>query len=181
MGVDDFWGEALGDFLVSIEQEPLSNYAGKKLAVDLSIKFNQRQRTDIDKLSSTCNPAYKFPELFQNIIVEHEVLIGTGIKPVYMYDGMAPEVKEKKKERRRDLLKRAGNKYTTPRKISIDSVDSVEPVQVTAEQLKSPTDARIKYGNPNDFDQANILKWMNAQGLECCGSLLEADQQMVAL
>ena len=38
------------------------------------------------------------------IIVEHEVLIGTGIKPVYVYDGIAPEVKKKEEERRHDLL-----------------------------------------------------------------------------
>ena len=74
--------------------------------VDLAITFNQCQLIDIDKVSSIYNQVYKCPDLFQTIIVDHEVLIETGIKPVYVYDGMAPEVKKKEERGRCDLLKR---------------------------------------------------------------------------
>ena len=57
----------------------------------------------------------------------------------------------------------------------------VELIELTAEQLKEAIDSRLKLAKPTPLDQANALKWMNWQGLECYGSLLEADQKIIAL
>jgi len=181
MGINDFWTDALGDWMSVCKHEKLSNYAGQRIAIDLSIIINKSLRTDIDRLSATCNPTYKCKDLLQNIIVEHEVLTKTGILPVYVYDGMSPEEKKKEKERRRALLEKAGDKYIELRQQAIDNINAVEPIQFSAEQLKEATESRMKSGKPTPNDQTNILQWMKKQGLECYGSLLEADQQMVAL
>ena len=181
MGIGDFWADGLGDWSALYKHELLSNYAGKRVAVDLSITMNKCLRTDIDKLSATCNPIYKCKDLLQNIIVEHGVLTKTGIIPVYVYDGIPPEVKKKEKARRQLLLDKAGNKYNELRQQAISNNDSVEPIQFTTEELKEATDSRMKSAKPTPYDQANILKWMKGQGIECYGSLFEADQQMIAL
>ena len=162
MGVDDFWSDALGDWSHVCDEEPISNYAGQRIAIDLSIIINKCLRTDIDKLFSTCNPVYKCNDLLQNIIAEHQVLTQTGIKPVYVYDGMSPEVKKKEKARRRALLDKAGDKYIQLRKKALDNVGSVEPIEITAEQLKESTDSRLKSAKPTPLDQGNILKWMHS-------------------
>lgn len=108
MGADDFWTDALGDWVHICEDKPLSSFAGKRIAIDLSIIINKNLRTDMDKLLEI----YKCIDLMQNIITQHEVFISSGIHQVYVYDGIPPEVKKKKKERRRALLVRAGDNNT---------------------------------------------------------------------
>ena len=100
---------------------------------------------------------------------------------MYVYDGIPPKEKKKEKERRRALLEKAGDNYNELRHQAIDNINVVEPIQFSSQQLKEATESRMKTGKPTSNDQANILNWMKEQKLECYGSLLEADQQMVAL
>ena len=90
MGADDFWMEALGSFDEQQALECLSQFAGKRLAVDLSIIMNQCLRSDVDKLASTCNPNYKCINLLQNVINVHLGFVRAGIIPVCVFDGIAP-------------------------------------------------------------------------------------------
>ena len=57
----------------------------------------------------------------------------------------------------------------------------MDTIEFTAEQLKEATESRLMSAKITTLDQTGMLKWIHQQRLECYGSLLEADQQMIAL
>ncbi len=51
----------------------------------------------------------------------------------------------------------------------------------TDEEIEKATAARMKMSHPTAYNHANVLRWMKAEGIECVGSLEEADLQMIKL
>ena len=49
----------------------------------------------------------------------------------------------------------------------------------TDEDIEKATISRMKMKKPTAVDQVFILKWMKEEGIECVGSLEEADMQCV--
>ena len=177
MGADDFWMEGLGLFDVLQAAECLSQFAGKRFAVDLSIIMNQCLRSDIDKLASTCNPVYKCINMLQNVINVHLGFVRAGIIPVYVFDGIAPLVKNLTKEKRKNTRLQAGADWEQLKQKVTANADDV----ITGEELKKATAARMKMAHPTASDHAAVLEWMKANSIEVYGSLFEADQQMIQL
>ena len=158
MEVDGFWTGALGDWASQCENQPLSNYAGKRIAIDISIFISKNLCSDIDKLAYVSNPIYKYPDLLQNIIAQHEVFIGSGIILAHAHDSILSEVKRKEKERWHNLLIIAGDKYSKLRRKFLHNIGNAELVEITAEELKEATESRLKSAKPAKFNQASILK-----------------------
>ena len=111
MGVKDWWAEAMGTFH-DLLPEYLSVYSGKRLAVDVSIILYKHLRTDADKFAATSTPAYKCGNLLQSFIMTHRML-SKWIVPVYVFDGIPPDVKLEEKARRSGLKQKSGKDYLT--------------------------------------------------------------------
>ncbi|EJK56021.1 hypothetical protein THAOC_24161, partial [Thalassiosira oceanica] len=74
--------------------------------------MNQLLSSDIDKLASTSEPVERSPDLLRNIQTRHDTFVSQGITPVYVYDGFAPEVKNKTRAKRKELRDKDGKAWT---------------------------------------------------------------------
>ena len=177
MGIKHWWHHGLGLLLSKSECRDLSDFHGKRIAVDLSIWLNQFLLTDVDKLASTCEPVERCPDLLKYVQKRHEDLVAEGIIPVYVYDGPAPDVKNETKAKRKKGLQTAGKEWLSLLARGIADTTA----EFTAQELSDASKARMKMKKPTYLDQAGILAWMKSEDIEVYGSLFEADQQMVKL
>ena len=109
MGIKDWWDSALGLFRYS-EHHDISEFKGKRFGVDISIFLNQNLSSDVDKLACTSNPVYPSPDLLQHIMEIHRYF-SKWFTPVYVFDGLAPDVKKSEKEKRLKDREKAGSFY----------------------------------------------------------------------
>ena len=91
MTIEHWWDSALGSFKKS-PHRLLSEFEGI-WAVDISIFMNKFSYSDIDRLAMTCIPPYPAPDMLQNIMAFHRNL-SKHITPLYVFDGIAPSLKE---------------------------------------------------------------------------------------
>ena len=178
MGIRYWWKHALGKLINKQPHRDLSDpeIEGKRIAIDLSILLNQLLRSDIDKLSSTCKPIHAAPDLKQNIMTVHQTL-SKHIVPVYVFDGIAPDVKYDTRAKRKATLQSAGGDWLNLLDRAIKEPDT----EILEQEVSAATIARMKMKKPTNLDHANILQWIKEEGIECYGALYEADQQMVKL
>ena len=177
MGINHWWAHGLGLLLSKSEYRDLDEFSGKKIAIDLSIWMNQLLSSDIDKLASTSEPVERSPDLLRNIQTRHETFVSQGITPVYVYDGFAPEVKNKTRAKRKELRDKDGKAWTSLLERGLNNVAQ----EFTEQELVDAAKSRMKMRKPTYLDQAAILKWMKSEDIHVIGSLFEADQQMVKL
>ena len=109
MGIKEWWKWALGDFKDS-KYRDLSEFKGKRFAVDFSIFANKLCSKDVDKLATTCSPRYAAPNLLQYMMELHRNL-SRDIVPVYVFDGIPPPIKQKQEDKRRATRMNEGKAY----------------------------------------------------------------------
>ena len=175
MGILEWWKYAVGLFTASA-YVPLSKYKGMRIAVDVSIFENGLCSSDIDKLATTCTPQYVAVDLLQSMMELHRNL-ARDIVPVYVFDGMAPYIKQHTEHDRLTKRENAGKEYLDLRKLALKNDGAV----FTVEQVERATAARMRMKKPSALDQAALLRWMLDEGIEVYRSVLEADQQMAKL
>ena len=110
MTIKDWWDQALGTFKADKPFRDLSDFEGKKFAVDISIFLNKFLRSDVNKLASTSSPPYPCPDLIQSVMDFHGK-ISKVIHPVYVIDGVAPSIKDGTKAQHACIQNRDGKFY----------------------------------------------------------------------
>ena len=161
MGIHEWWDKAMGTF----KSEPLrdlSEFKGKKLAVDFSIFLNLFAVTDADKLSMTSDPPYPGVDVLQALIRFHERL-SKCVVPVYVFDGFAPNVKKMEKDKRKSERLSARKEWDKLVKRTREEEDFVP----TDEEVKIATFARMKSKHPTALDHAAFFTWAKKEGIEC--------------
>ena len=138
--------------------------------------MNKFSYSDIDRLAMTCIPPYPAPDLLQNMVAFHRNL-SKHITPLYVFDGIAPSLKDVTRDKR-DMTREAAGKDWEK---MVNKVIQRDDAQLSEEEMQKATASRMGMKKPNPVDHAAILKWMKEENILCCGSLLEADQQMVKL
>ena len=103
MTIKDWWDNALGTFKADEPFQDLSEFQGKRFAVDISIFLNKFLRSDVDRLVSTSSPPYPCPDLL-HLVIDFHSKVSKVICPIYVFDGVAPNVKEQTKAQYRTLL-----------------------------------------------------------------------------
>ena len=88
----------------------LSDFEGQKFAVNISIFLNKFLRSDVDKLASTSSPPDPCPDLMQSVMDFHAKIFKV-IHLVYVFDGVAPSVKDGPKAQRASIRNRDGTFY----------------------------------------------------------------------
>jgi 5'-3' exonuclease len=138
--------------------------------------MNKFSYSDIDRLAMTCIPPYPAPDLLQNMVAFHRNL-SKHITPLYVFDGIAPSLKDVTRDKR-DMTREAAGKDWEK---MVNKVIQRDDAQLSEEEMQKATASRMGMKKTNPVDRAAILKWMKEENIRCCGSLLEADQQMVKL
>ena len=174
MGITGFWAKAIG--IASSPSVDLSEFKGRRFAVDVSIFMNKYLQSNMDKLATTANPPCPAPDLLPCIMAWHHS-VSQHITPVYVFAGKAPPIKDDTKKKRIITRDRRGKEWL----ILYNKAKEESNISVAPETLKEATEDRMKMSHPNAVDHANILRWMKENDIECIGSIAEADQQMVQL
>ena len=132
MGVIGLWGllEPAG------KPVPLESLENKILAVDVSIWLNQAVKGYRDKSGNTVTNAHLLG-LFHRV----SKLLFYKIKPVFVFDGKAPDLKKETLQRRRI---RKGDASKKARVASVKILDNYVRSQAVAAQLKQQTHAMNK-------------------------------------
>lgn len=175
MGIGEWWTEALGNFSESPYRD-ISEFKGKRYAVDLSIWLNKYLCSDIDRLATTSNPPYPAPDLLRNIQKVHNSL-SKWVTLVYVFDGFAPPQKNRTKATRLNKIRDGGAAWLDLHQ----RVKDGDKLVVSEGEMKLATSARMSMEKPTAVDHASIMKWLEDKGIEHYGSLYEADQQLIKL
>jgi len=168
MTIKDWWGQALGTFKADEPFRNLSNFQGKRFTVDISIFLNMFLQSDVNKLALMSSPPYPCPDLMQSVMDFHSK-ISKVIHPVYVFDGVAPNVKDGTKAYRASIQNRDGKFYLDQVLIAKEDSDYV----FSSDDISKATFARMKMSHPTSLDHANVLRWMKREGIECYRSLLK--------
>ena len=86
-------------------------------------------------------------------------------------------MKLEEKARRSGLKQKSGKDYLT----LLERAKENTSLSFSKTELEKAFKARKNMACPTNLDQANIVAWLKDNGIECYGSLCEADQQMVRL
>ena len=92
MGIEDWWGSALGIFAKS-PYVLLDKLRGLTIGIDLAILQNRFSASDVDKLAMTASPPHPAPDIFLSTKAIHEQFASV-FNPVYVFDGMPPKLKD---------------------------------------------------------------------------------------
>lgn len=166
----------MGDFK-HVDYTAISEFKGRRFAVDASILLNKLLRSDADKIASTNKPMYAAPDLVQSMMEFHK-RISQWITPVYVFDGLSPDLKAKRRLERQQKREKDGERYLS---LLGRAKKDKDAATFTEEEIEEATSSRMKMSHPTSLDHAAALRWMKAENIECCGSYGEADQQMVRL
>ena len=138
--------------------------------------MNRFMRSDIDKLTSTSKPPYPAPDAFQYCMELHNNL-SRVITPVYVLDGIAPDVKKKTKLTRQRIRDSRAADYLDLLGRALED----NTLSFSDEEIKKATEKRMELHHPTRVDHNAIVNWLQRENIEHYGSLAEADQQMVQL
>ena len=182
MGIKGLWTDALGLFNAS-QYETIAVIAQKQaegkrltLAVDISIWLNKYCMSETDKIATTCNPPYPAPDLLHKIQEIHRE-ITKYINLIYVFDGRPNELKDATRAGRSGDRERDGAAWIELRRRALE--DGV--TTFTQKEIDEATTSRMKMKKPTAADHANVLNWMKEDGIQCIGSLEEADLQLIKL
>ena len=89
--------------------------------------------------------------------------ISKVIHPVYVFDGVAPSVKDGTKAQRASIRNRDGAFYLEQVLIAQEDSDYV----FISDDISRATVARMKMSHPTALDHANVLRWIKKEGIEC--------------
>ena len=177
MGIKGWWDSVLGDFkkspFVQIDQ-----LKGLRIGIDLSILLNKFSSSDVDKLAMTALPLYPAPDLFNSLKELHRQFSEVFV-PIYVFDGKPPPIKAACRARRKGIRMRAGEAWIELRDRALQLEPDAPPF--TDVELEEATKGRKAMKHPTAMDHANFLRWLIQEGVECYGSIYEANQQLIRL
>jgi len=176
MGVEDFWIKALGDFHLQ-HKKKLSEFAGKRVAVDLSVWIHAALHSSQSdaSIALTSEPTYPTAEVPDIIMQKHGLLTANKIKPIYVFDG-APHVMNHARR-----LERESGKNKAKRECLALVDKAKRGLDITDDDRARALKARRNMACPTDALYAMIRDKFESEGIPFIVAPFEAEMQMVFL
>ena len=102
-------------------------------------------------------------------VMDFHSKISKVIHPVYVFDGVAPNVKDGTKAHLASIRNRDGKFYLDQVLIAKEDSDYV----FSPDDISKVTVARMKISHPASLDHANVLCWMKREGVNATGPYLK--------
>ena len=110
MGVDDLWRAGLGDFRKE-ERQLIKDLPDKRLVIDTSSWVHKLDGIHEVAYARTCTPRYPHIILKHSFAAKVKALQSLGITPLFVFDGISPNMKKRENEKRHKTSSSAREKY----------------------------------------------------------------------
>ena len=178
-GVKKFWKEHLGDFREE-DRILISSLLDKgviRIAIDVSAWMHNLDGVTDVKYARTSNPRYVHPTVINTYAARHRALKALGIKPIYVFDGISPNIKKRTNRVRKGKSDAAREQYQDV----IKEIDSSMSTEVTEEQRTKLFKAREDMARPIIEEYTALSKWMEEKEIDYVQAPFEADAQIAKL
>ncbi|EJK46761.1 hypothetical protein THAOC_34559 [Thalassiosira oceanica] len=177
-GVKQLWRQALGNCRDSTPLL-LKELGGLTFAVDVSSWVHKLDVVHEVAYARTSTPTYPHKAVQYYFLSKHTALTDLGIKLIYVFDGVSPDMKKNENLRRQGESRSARDEYKVLARRMKDKVSAGE--EVTDEEREHLLGFRRKMARPTPEDYASLAKWMSDNGMEFVQAPFEADAQMKQL
>lgn len=162
MGVKSLWRKSLGNFRDE-DRKHISSLSDKRIAIDTSAWMHTQDGIWEVQYARTSHPKYPHPIIIITFAARIRALKVLGIHPIFVFDGMSPNMKKKTNRERQQKACNASEQYAK-----------------RIHEIKAGTcmvDER-EIARPIPEDYASLSKWMGDNGIDYVQAPFEADAQI---
>lgn len=178
-GVKYLWKDALGDFREG-QFVPLKSLSDQKVVIDVSSWVHKLDGIHEVAYARTSTPVYCHPALIYSFRAKNETLKKLGMEPIFVFDGMSPNMKKKENMKRQKKSTAAGEKYHK-RMQQIKQRIEIGGEPVSDGERQELLKLRREKSRPQPEEYATLCQWMDDNGIKYVQSPFEADSQMKQL
>ncbi|KAL9188999.1 hypothetical protein ACHAXT_011489 [Thalassiosira profunda] len=179
MGVDDLWRAGLGDFRKE-ERQLIKDLPDKRLVIDTSSWVHKLDGIHEVAYARTCTPRYPHIILKHSFAAKVKALQSLGITPLFVFDGISPNMKKRENEKRRKTSSSAREKYNALVAAIKKRLDAGGDA-VSAEERADVLEERRKSARPIAEEYSYVCQWMEDSNIAFVQAPFEADAQLKQL
>ena len=172
MGVNSLWMKSLGNFRKE-DRKLISSLSDKRVVIDTSAWMHTQDGIWEVQYARTSHPKYPHPIITNTFAARIRALKALRIHPIFVFDGMSPNMKKNTNRDRQQKSALATEQYTA--KIAKNKAGTgVVEEDVRKELLK----LRRDISRPILEDYASLSKWMEDNNIDFVQAPFEADAQI---
>lgn len=172
MGVKQMWRKHLGDFRDE-DRKLIASLPDERIVVDVSAWMHMLDGVWAVQYARTSTPRYSHPAIVTFFSARHRALEALKLQPIYVFDGMSPNMKKRTNRMRQQKASASRDEYKT----LIGEINSTGRA-VTEEERSKLLRLRRDTARPTPEDYASLAQWMGDNQIPFRQAPFEADAEM---